>query len=102
MLYGFIQDVPADEGIYAEVRAKLGADQPTGLVSHVVLKGEGGLRYIDVWQTRADWERFRDERVEPAVSEVLAGYGIAHDHSLVHHEEVAVVDAWIGHPTTTG
>ena len=33
---------------------------------------EGGLRYVDVWDTEADWERFRDEQVEPAVGQVLA------------------------------
>lgn len=96
MPYAFIQDVPADENIYRQVRAKLGDDQPKGLVAHLVIKRDAGLRYIDVWDTQADWHRFRDERVEPAVGEVLASMGIPHDHSMVTFEDIDVIDAWVG------
>ena len=92
MPYAFIQDVPANEHIYGQVRAKLGDDKPNGLVAHVVIKRDAGLRYLDVWDTQADWERFRDERVDPAVGEVLAGLGIPHDHSMVSFETVEVID----------
>jgi hypothetical protein len=99
MPYAFIQDVPANEEIYAEVRARLGDEPPKGLVAHLVLPNEGGgLRYVDVWDTAEDWERFRDEQVEPVVSDVLAARGIPHDHSLVRFEEVRVVDVWLGEP----
>ena len=27
------------------------------------IRRDHGLRYIDVWDTQTDWERFRDERV---------------------------------------
>ena len=96
MAYAFIQDVPANERIYGEIRARLGQEPPKGLISHVALKREGGLRYVDVWATRADWERFRDEQVDPAVGAVLASYGIPHDHSQVRFEDVEVIDAWVG------
>ena len=98
MTYAFIQDVPADEQMYRQIRAKLGNDQPKGLVAHLAIQREGGLRYIDVWNTQSDWERFRDECVEPAVGEVLARAGIAVDHSSVRFEEVQVIDAWLGAP----
>jgi hypothetical protein len=96
MSYAFIQDVPANAAMYAEIRAKLPAQAPTGLISHVVIEQDSGLRYVDVWATRADWDRFRDDVVEPAVSEVLAGYGIPHDHSLVTTTDVTVIDTWLG------
>jgi hypothetical protein len=96
MPYAFIQEVPADANMYGEIRAKLGVEAPSGLVAHIVVKQDGGLRYIDVWDTQADWERFRVERVEPAVAEVLSSYGIPHDHSLVRTTEMEVVDAWLG------
>jgi hypothetical protein len=94
--YAFIQDVPANEAIYGQIRAKLGDVAPAGLVVHLVLKRETGLRYVDVWDSEADWQRFRDETLEPAVGEVLAGYGIPHDHTMVSFEDIEVIDTWIG------
>jgi hypothetical protein len=94
MSYAFIQDVPADERIYAQIKTELGTELPEGLLAHVVIKREAGLRYVDV--TRQDWERFRDERVEPAVGKVLAGFGIPHDHALVQIDEIEVIDTWLG------
>jgi len=96
MTYAFIQDVPANAEMYAQIRAKLPTEAPAGLISHVVIEREGGLRYVDVWSTRQDWDRFRDDVVEPAVSEVLAGYGLPHDHDLVTTTEVTVIDTWLG------
>jgi hypothetical protein len=96
MPYGFIQDVPADEAMYRQIKDKLGDDPPRGLVAHLAIRREGGLRYVDVWDTQADWERFRDERVEPAVGSVLSSFGLPHDHSLVSTEDIEVIDAWLG------
>jgi hypothetical protein len=94
MAYAFVQDVPADERLYREIRVELGEDRPDGLVAHLVFKREGGLRYVDLWDSQADWERFRDERAEPAVDRVLGRYGIPHDHSLVTFERLELVDTW--------
>ena len=75
MTYAFIQDVPADREMYAKIRAKLPTAAPAGLITHVVIEQESGLRYVDVWATEEDWTRFRDGFVEPAVTEVLAATG---------------------------
>jgi hypothetical protein len=96
MAYAFIQDVPADEAMYREIRKRLGDETPDGLIAHVVLKREGGLRYVDVWESEAHWERFREERAEPTVDGILGELGIPHDHSLVSFEPVEVVDTWLG------
>ena len=99
MPYAFIQDVPADEQMYGEIRARLGDAPPKGLISHVAVPhDDGGLRYLDVWDTAADWERFRDEVVEPIVGEVLAAHGLPHDHSLVRFEELRPIDVRVGEP----
>ena len=99
MPYAFIQDVPADETMYGEIRARLGDVPPTGLISHVAVPRDGGgLRYLDVWETPADRERFRDEVVEPAVGEVLTAHGLPHDHSLVRFEELHPIDVWVREP----
>ena len=98
MAYGFIEDVPADEHIYGQIRALLGDEPPKGLIAHVAVKREGGLRYVDVWETKADWDRFHNETLDPAVEKVLASMGLPVDPSLVQYEEVDVVDAWIAAP----
>jgi hypothetical protein len=96
MTYAFIQDVPANEEMYAEIRAALGTEAPSGLIAHVVIKRDAGLRYVDVWETKADWDRFREDAVEPAVDAILDRIGIPHDHSLVSIEEIDVIDTWLG------
>jgi hypothetical protein len=95
MTYAFLQDVPADEEIYGKVRALLPGNAP-GLQVHLVIKRDGGLRYIDVWDDEASWLAFRDGSVDPAVDQVLASYGIPHDHSMVTTEPIEVVDVWLG------
>jgi hypothetical protein len=34
---------------------------------------EGGLRYIDVWESEDDWDRFAEERLHPVVHPLLQG-----------------------------
>ena len=96
MTYAFIQDVPANEEIYGKIKAELGDVAPAGLIAHVVIRRPDGLRYVDVWNSRTQWERFQADAVEPAVGRVLAGYGIPHDHELVTVEEIDVIDTWLG------
>ena len=96
MTFAFIQDVPADETMYRKIKTLLPVDPPAGMVAHLVVQREQGLRYIDVWDNETSWRRFQAEHVEPAVSKVLAEYGIPHDHSLVSVEEIDVIDAWLG------
>lgn len=95
MTYTFTQDVPANAEMYAKIKALL-PEEPKGMVVHLAYEREGGLRYLDVWEDEASWIAFRDEHVEPAVGQVLAGYGLPHDHSLVAFREVELVDAWLG------
>lgn len=95
MTYAFVQDVPANPEIYGLIKAKLGSIAPPGLISHVAFVHDGGLRYVDVWETEEAWARFRDEQVEPAVDHVLDGFGIPHEHSMVTFEPVDLVDVWL-------
>ncbi|HEX8804557.1 MAG TPA: hypothetical protein VF743_10195 [Acidimicrobiales bacterium] len=96
MAYAFVHDVPATPEMYAEIRKLLPTDAPAGLVAHLAFERDGGLRYVDVWETQADWQRFHEGHVQPAVDEVLAGYGIQADHSQVPLHEPALVDVWLG------
>ena len=96
MPYSVIQDVPANDEIYAKILAGIGDTTPAGLITHLAIRRDGGLRYVDVWDTEEQYRQFMDETVEPVVTEVLAGYGIPHDHSMVTTEEVDVIDVWLG------
>src|SRR5262245_30998356 len=95
MPYSFIQDVPANQAIYEKIRRQRPPLQP-GLIGHIAPKHDGGLRYVDVWNSEADWQAFRTAHVEPTVEAVLGSYGIPHDHSLVKTEVVDLVDVWTG------
>ncbi len=73
MTYAFTQDVPIDAAAYQRIVEGLGDDPPPGMVVHLAVElPEGGLRYIDVWATEADCDRFVQERLHPVVHRLLA------------------------------
>jgi hypothetical protein len=72
MSFAFTYDVPIDEGFYRRIQEGLGSDLPEGLITHLAIElAEGGLRYIDVWNSEADFERFADERLHPVIHPLL-------------------------------
>lgn len=54
---------------YDEVCGKMGLTPkgpgPTGAISHFATVTDAGLRIIDVWETRAQFEKFAEERIGP-------------------------------------
>jgi hypothetical protein len=74
MVHAFVQDVPIDTEIYGRITAALGDEPMDGLLLHLVVRNpEGGLRYIDVWESEAQCARAFDERVHPAVDAAFGG-----------------------------
>ena len=72
MTYAFTQDVPIDAGVYQRITDGLGDEPPKGLIVHVAMeRPEGGLRYVDVWESEEDWDRFAEERLHPVVHPLL-------------------------------
>jgi hypothetical protein len=96
MSYAFSYEVPASEEMYRQVNQAIGAEPPPGLVAHLVVKADGGLRHIEVWDSKDDWDRFHDERVEPALRHVLTAAGFAKMPPDPPLEELALVDVWLG------
>lgn len=98
-MYAFMQDVPIDEGVYRRISEKVG-DQPLdGQVLHLVLRRpEGGLRYVDVWESREAYARAVDEFIHPAVHSTLEEIGIRPQGEPAT-TEVGVVEV-LGHLTT--
>ena len=95
-MYAFTYDVPVDEHFYQRVKAEIGEEYPKGLVVHLVAKQPDGLRHFDVWESREDWERFRDERVDPAVDKLLAQAGFRERPPNPPPLELELVDVWLG------
>jgi hypothetical protein len=96
MSYACSYEVPSDEQLYRQVKTEVGEEQPRGLIVHLVVKSDGGLRHIGVWESRADWERFRDERVQPAVGKVLTAAGFSNLPPRPVEQEMDVVDVLTG------
>jgi hypothetical protein len=72
MPYAFTQDVPVDAAFYSRIVAGLGDEPPAGLIVHLAVeRPEGGLRYYDVWESEADFDRFGEERLHPVVHGLL-------------------------------
>ena len=97
MPYAFIQDVPIDAAFYARIKQGLGTEPPKGMISHLAIeRPEGGLRYIDVWESEEDFERFTDERLHPVVHPLLAEIFGDQLPPEPDRARMAVVDLWLG------
>jgi len=95
MPYAFQYDVPADEEFYRRVAAEIGDEQPKGLIAHLVVKRDTELRHIGVWKSKEDWERFRTQRVQPALEKVFAAVGVADLPPRPPEQELDLVDALV-------
>jgi hypothetical protein len=60
MTYAVVSDVAASWEQYSALGEALANPVPSGLLLHVAGPTDEGFRVIDVWASRADWERFRD------------------------------------------
>ena len=57
---------------YERVRAAVGDEAPRGLIYHAAGEVAGGRwQSVSVWESEEDFNRFRDERLMPAVQQVL-------------------------------
>jgi hypothetical protein len=92
--YAFTLDVPATDEIYEQIRAQLPTRTPPGLILHLVTRGDLGLRYIDVWETKEAWDHGYETVLRPAVERVLADHGIVHDESVARFEEIDALHVW--------
>lgn len=97
MTFAFTQDVPIDAAAYQRIVEGVGDDPPPGLVVHLAIeRPEGGLRYIDVWETEADWERFVQDRLHPVVHAMLSEVFGDDLPPEPPQTSLAVVHAWVG------
>ncbi|HEY0318753.1 MAG TPA: hypothetical protein VGC49_10745 [Solirubrobacterales bacterium] len=53
-------------------RLEIDSEAPEGLVVHTAgFTGQGAFRIADVWESEADWERFRDGRLADALKPMI-------------------------------
>lgn len=72
MTYAFTQDVPIDAAFYGRIVDELGPAPAPGMIIHLAIeRPEGGLRYLDVWESEEDCERFTEQRLHPVVHRLL-------------------------------
>ena len=74
MVYVYEQDVPIGAELYARITEELGAEPLAGSLLHLcVRRPDGGLRYIEVWESEEACARAFDERIHPAVDRAFGG-----------------------------
>ncbi|GLZ39535.1 hypothetical protein [Actinokineospora sp. NBRC 105648] len=74
VVYAYTQDVPIDEALYRKIIDALGAEPLAGQLVHLcVRRPDGGLRYIDVWESREACATAFDDRIHPAVDRAFGG-----------------------------
>ena len=57
---------------YQRVQKALGDDSAPGLIYHAAGEADGGRwQSVSIWESEDDFNRFRDERLLPAVQEAL-------------------------------
>jgi hypothetical protein len=74
MAVGVYTEIKGDADEYDAVNAKMGVadDPPEGMIIHTAGEIEGGgMRLFDVWESAEAYEKFRNERLGPAVTEVV-------------------------------
>lgn len=95
MTYAFVQDVPIDTAAYAKIKDGLGPDLPQGLLVHLALtRPEGGLRYIDVWESEEACDRFGEERLHPVVHPMLEAVFGENMPDEPARTPIDVIDIW--------
>lgn len=63
MSYAFVEDIAASWEHYEPFAAALEGRTPDGLLLHAAGPTEEGFRIIGVWESEADWLRFRTDRL---------------------------------------
>jgi hypothetical protein len=68
MAYALVQDVASSWEQYQRVAAGLLEPTPAGLIAHIAGPTDEGFRTIELWESEEAWQRFRVERLAPAIA----------------------------------
>jgi hypothetical protein len=72
-----IADFEATVDDYDSVNGKIDtrSDPPAGLIIHTGSVTDSGMRVVDVWESEQAFQDFREQRLGPAVGEVMGEDG---------------------------
>ena len=68
MAYALVQDIASSWEQYERVASQLLEPTPEGLILHLAGPTDEGFRTIEVWEDAAAFDRFRAERIRPAMA----------------------------------
>ncbi len=73
------QSTEATWADYEEIVKALNVDAnpPAGLIVHAAGEVNGKWQSVDVWESQADYDRFREERLMPAVIQAMGEEAVA-------------------------
>ncbi len=95
MTYAFTQDVPIDAAFHDRIMDGLGDVAPAGLIMHLATESpEGGLRYVDVWESEIDCDRFVENRLHPVIAGLLVDVFGDNPPPEPEREVLGVVHIW--------
>ncbi|MEA2427532.1 MAG: hypothetical protein QOF37_1160 [Thermoleophilaceae bacterium] len=101
-----LPDVVTDE-MYDAVSAKIGQEPPDGGIVHTGGRDDSGtMRVVEVWESREALERFENERLRPAIAEVMRANGMdpeqapRPEQTVYEAREVMSREAMVGAPTS--
>jgi heme-degrading monooxygenase HmoA len=74
-------DLPASRADLEEVSASMDTHQnpPDGLIIHVATETADGVHVVDIWESRAAFEKFRDGSLVPTMQKYMAEHNMAPD-----------------------
>lgn len=74
MAYGTIMEFDVDLDTHRAIIKAAGDEPVQGLIVHAAAPSGAGVRCIDMWETKADSDRFFAERLMPALASLeIAG-----------------------------
>ncbi|HEY4990492.1 MAG TPA: hypothetical protein VFC16_06655 [Nakamurella sp.] len=76
-------DVPVSRADLEAVSADLGThdNPPDGLVVHVATATADGVRVVDIWESQAAFEKFRDDQLMPSMQKFMAEHNMSMDQA---------------------
>ena len=76
LVVGEVAGVTAEQDAAFAKRLYPEGSLPAGFRIRMAGPTAGGWRVVTLWDSEEDWERFRDERLAPAVAGIGEGLGI--------------------------
>jgi len=61
------------EKMYGHTAPMRDDEAPEGLIVHSAGQGDSGHYVYDIWESREAFQRFMDEKLGPAIAEVMGG-----------------------------